>query len=420
MKYLNYFKNNKDLLQQFRCGLEREALRISKKGNLSTLPHPKALGSPLTHPYFKTDFGEAQIEWNTPPFHSFAKAETFLKDLMSYTKRVNPDELYWPYSMPCPLPSSVEIARFGTSHEAQKKELYRRRLCERYGKNLQMISGIHFNFSFAPSFWDFYYDCMKPKSSKQEFINDSYFKIIQNFLHEGWLLTYLFGATPAAHKTYTKSNLSYPNATSIRMSYLGYYSRIQNQLAISFDNLERYIRDLEYAIKTPHPKYQGGILQMENEHYARIRPRQLLRYSETPLSALKNRGVLYLEIRSIDLNPFSPLGIDREQMLFLHQFLLACLLKEKTPLTKERRDNLTQNQQKVALEGRKNKLKLKRSHLIPFKEWANEILSEVEKVAKLLGPEYRENLLTQEHKIENPKLKGVYISPLRELDFRWT
>ena len=400
---LLFFNKHKELLAQFRCGLERETLRISKLGKLSNRPHPPALGSPLTHPYLGVDFGEAQLEWNTPPFPSLVKAENFLRDLMIYTAKVNPSELFWPYSMPCPLPDDLQLARFGTSHAAKKKELYRKGLCYRYGKNVQMISGLHFNFSLPAPFWDFYYSKCKPKKSKREFIDDCYFKIIQNFLHEGWILTYLFGASPAMH------DKTFPNATSLRMSYLGYYSRIQNQLAISFENLPNYIRDMEFAISTPFPKYgkakadlqiNDHFLQIENEHYGRIRPKQRLHKGETPLQALKNRGVEYLEIRAIDINPFTPLGIERDQLVFLHQFLLYCLFKKDAPLTKEKREALIANQQRVALEGRKAELILKSSRPISLEKWGTEILFQMSPLASLLG----ESLQLQKEKIANKDL----------------
>lgn len=428
MKHLNKLKKHKELLLDFHCGLERETLRISKTGKLSQKPHPISLGSPLTHPYFSTDFGESQLEWNTPPLASFSKAKKFLHDLMSYTKHVNSTELFWPYSMPCELTDNITIARYGSSYEAQKKELYRKGLCYRYGKKLQMISSLHFNFSFSHRFWDLFYDLSGSKKNKQDFINDNYFKTIRNFLCEGWLLTYLFGASPAMHQSYIQkvpkgfkkigSTLIHPDATSVRMSYLGYYSRIQDQLTISFKDLNTYLKDMEFAISTPCPLYQkigtmkngepiqinDHFLQIENEHYARIRPKRIPHKGETPLIALKNRGVEYLELRAIDLNPFDPLGITKEQFLFQHQFLLYCLLKESSTLSEETRCSLIGNQQKVALFGRKKGLELKCRSAITLKQWASRIFDQIEPISKLLGPEYVNNLKQERKKLDNPSL----------------
>lgn len=429
---LKKIKTQKELFHQFRCGLERETLRIDKRGELSTYSHPISLGSSLTHPYFVTDFAEAQLEWNTPPLSSLRSAKNFLEEVMSYTKAVNPKELFWPYSMPCRLPKKITKASYGPSHEGQTKELYRKGLCYRYGTNLQMISSLHFNFSFSTPVWDFLYDTLKPKESKREFINSSYFKMIRNFLSEGWILTYLFGASPAMDETYldtipkgfkkNSSTIYHPEATSIRMSYLGYYSRIQNQLTISFETLEKYLADIKSAISTPHPAYQKiglkkdgtpiqineNFLQIENEHYGRIRPKTKLSRGETPLRALSERGVEYVEVRSIDVDPFEPLGISMENLLFLHQFLLYCLLKESKTLSKNARCSLIENQHRVALQGRKKGLILESSGPIPISDWASEILLKMKPLAKMLDGNkprgYLKNLIKQESKVANPDL----------------
>lgn len=429
---LKKIKKQKNLFFQFHCGLERETLRISPQGKLSRHSHPLSLGSPLTNPYFGVDFGEAQLEWNTPPLSSFQRAEAFLEDLMAYSSIVNPKELFWPYSMPCPLPKKIQLARFGSSHEGRQKELYRRGLKYRYGTNLQMISSIHFNFSFSSMVWDFLYDTVKSKKNKKEFINHHYFKMIRNFLSEGWILTYLFGASPAMDQSYaTKrpkgfkkvgTTLYHPDATSIRMSYLGYYSRIQSQLAISFNDLDTYIKEMKFAISTPCPLYQkigtkkGKVpiqindyfLQIENEHYGRIRPKRRVQKGETLLNALKKDGVEYVEIRSIDLDPFKPLGIDHEQLLFLHQFLLYCLFKNPSKLSEETYYDLTENQHKVALQGRKKNLMLKRPKPMSMEDWGREILEKIRPIAHLLDGNhprgYLKNLLIQGEKINDPHL----------------
>lgn len=442
-----FFKNKSKLLFEFHCGLERETLRITKTGKLSRRSHPSALGSPLTHPYFGTDFGEAQLEWNTPPLLSLSRAEFFLKNLMAYTMEVNPQELFWPYSMPCVLPKEIEIARYGSSHEGQQKEVYRKGLKYRYGTNLQMISSLHFNFSFGSPLWDFLYDQKKRKENKQDFINQNYFKVIRNFLCEGWILTYLFGASPAMDQTYLgkipngfkkhKTTLYHPHATSIRMSYLGYYSRIQNQLTISFESLKNYLKDMEFALTTPCPAYQKNpvqlndhYLQIPNEHYARIRPKRRIHQGETVLGALKSRGVEYVEVRSIDLDPFQPLGINKEQLLFLHQFLLYCLFKESTGITDETRCCLIGNQQQVALEGRKQGLLLKRSKPVPMRTWAEDILNKMESIAESLDGKdsnrYTRNIDLQKDKLKRPELtpsarilEALKTQSLEEFGVKW-
>ena len=111
----------KEKMKRFQVGLERESLRIDQEGKISKKKHPHALGSPLTHPYISTDFGEQQLEWNTPPKRSFRSAEKFLEELMIFSLQKLKGELFWPFSMPCCL-DHIEIAQYGTSHEGRKKK----------------------------------------------------------------------------------------------------------------------------------------------------------------------------------------------------------------------------------------------------------------------------------------------------------
>ncbi|MCY3974186.1 MAG: glutamate--cysteine ligase [Simkaniaceae bacterium] len=421
-----------DLALEVTCGLERETLRISKGGELSRKPHPEALGSPLTHSYFSTDFGEAQLEWNTPPLPSFAKAERFLRDLIAYTKIADPSELFWPYSMPSALKEPIAIARYGTSYTATDKELYRKGLCHRYGSKLQMISGIHVNLSFSSDFWHFFHSALRVKKGRRQCIDDGYFKMIRHFLREEWLLTYLFGASPAMHTSYTSAipaghrreeeTIYFPHATSIRMSHLGYHSRIQEQINISFRDLPSYIEDMERALATPHPVYRklgltkrgnpiqmsDGLLQIENEYYGRIRPKRVPREGETPLAALKRGGVEYIELRTVDINPFKPLGIGRSHLLFLHQFLLYCLLKEEVPFTPKINRRYVANHRVTALKGRKKNLTLQgdRGQRVPLREKALKILREMAPLAVALdqagGKGYEASLHEQKQKVLDP------------------
>ncbi|MCB1071698.1 MAG: glutamate--cysteine ligase [Chlamydiia bacterium] len=412
-------KRNRSLLNAFHCGIERESLRITEKGELSKNPHPKALGSPLTHPHISTDFSEQQIEWNTPPFSSFQRSSRYMEELMQFSLKKMKNELLWPFSMP-PHLNGIEIAHFGSSHQGKRKELYRLGLRERYGTNLQMISGIHFNFSFDLKFWKKIHAYENSPLSLQNFIDEKYLGIIRNFLREGWLLTYLFGASPIMDPSYApfpesehfekgKDFYYVPYGTSIRTSNLGYYSRVQNQLAIPFNTLESYLSELRRAITTPKKEYQSiksqlndHVLQIENEHYSRIRPKRTLCKGENPLEALEKRGIEYLEVRAIDLNPYYPIGICPEQLEFIHLFLLYCLFQKSPNLTKNIQQCLTCNQNNVALEGRNPSLILTCPSPISMKVWGKRILKKMEPLAELLG--YENNLQVQKDKILNPCL----------------
>lgn len=396
----------KELFQKFHFGLERETLRIDSQGTIAKTPHPQSLGSPLTHPYISTDFSEQQLEWNTPPQSTFNGAKKFLEHLMHFSLQKNPKELFWPFSMPPPI-EAIQIAQYGSSYQGKKKVLYREGLRDRYGMHLQMISGIHYNFSFDPVFWKALQRKEKNSLPLQEFINKRTLDMIRNFLREGWLLTYLFGASPVMDKSYASEVVPY--ATSIRTSTLGYYSRVQNQLAISLNSLEAYIAEMTHAISTPEPAYQAfpsqlnpNILQNANEHYSRIRPKATLREGETPLEGLKKRGIEYVEVRAIDLDPFQPIGISKEQIDFLHLFLIYCLMKKSPPLSKEAQACLTCNQDRVALEGRRKGLILRSPQDIALETWGLKILRAMEPFAKLLGNQ--DLLKQQKEKVQHPHL----------------
>ena len=414
---LEFLKKNRKLLDAFHFGLERESLRIDSNGNISRCPHPKSFGSPLTHPHVNTDFGEQQLEWNTPPKTSFRDAQKFLEDLVHFSLKKNPKELFWPFSMP-PCLDKIQIAHYGSSHAGRKKEIYREGLRDRYGMNLQMISGIHFNFSFDLPFWEKLHTHEKSSLPIQEFINEKYLGLIRNFLREGWLLSYLFGASPAVDLSYIDLPKGFqkigeafvgPHATSIRTSHLGYYSRVQNQLAISLNSLDEYIEEMRTAISTPKEEYfsipsqlNNHILQIENEHYSRIRPKANSKNGESPLEALQSRGIEYIEVRTIDLDPYHPAGITAEQIDFLHCFLLYCMNKRAPLLSKQCQICLTCNQNKVALEGRKKGLILREKNEISLENWGMRIFKSMEPIAKLLGKE--KNLNLQKEKVKNASL----------------
>ncbi|WP_194847967.1 hypothetical protein [Candidatus Neptunochlamydia vexilliferae] len=392
---IEFLKKNKSLLKAFQCGIERETLRVTSQGTLSQKPHPKSLGAPLTHRYISTDFGEQQLEWNTPPCKTFPAAIRFLEEVMHFSLTKVKGELFWPFSMPCTL-DDITIANYGTSHEGQEAMIYREGLKGRYGERLQMISGIHFNFSFNRPFWEKLHRFEKSRLPLQAFIDEKYLGIIRNFLREGWLLTYLFGASP---------DPKMPYATSMRMSDAGYYSRVQNQLAISFNSLKEYLADLKKTISTPKKEYRDiplqlndHILQNEHEHYSRIRPKAVPHKGETSLEAIEKRGIEYLEVRAIDLDPYHALGVSPEHIHFLHHFLLYCLFKSSPPLTKEMQRCLTCNQNLVAKEGRKKDLLLQCPRPTSLKKWGQRILKGMEAIP-LNTP-----LEIERKKLEKPEL----------------
>ena len=425
-------------------GLERECLRIDHEGMISQKPHPEGLGSALKNSLVTTDFSEAQLELISPPRNTEGETAKDLKDIHTFMAQRLDNEFFWPFSMPCRLPKNADeipLANYGNSFEGKKKTKYRMGLSHRYGRKMQTISGTHYNFSFSENFWKFLHQKLAPKSNLQNFISEKYLHIVRNFLRYSWINTYLFGAAPVIDESYLSRrpilNFGKPrylkklnshtyygeHACSFRMSDLGYYSKVQTQHSVSFNSLKEYLAELTRAISTPEPKYKnfpgvnGNILQLEAEHYSRIRPKQVLRTKpgvlaekERPLEALANRGILYVEARAIDINPYSPIGLDIDQLEFLHVFLVYCLFKASPKIEAEENHVITNNQNEVSIYGRKPGLTLvKDGNKVEMKEWAREMIEEMTPIAKLLNKNSKDknhenSLLSQLAKLDNPYL----------------
>lgn len=398
-------------LTALRRGIEKESLRVNPEGLLSSLPHPPALGSALTHPQITTDFSEAQLELITEVHDDTERCLEQLEDVHRFVYHNLGDELLWTSSMPCILGADqdIPVGRYGSSNIATAKTVYRLGLGNRYGRLMQTISGIHYNFSVPESFWTKYAASLDG-SDGQDFQTRAYFSLIRNFRRYSWLLLYLFGASPAICKSFVKDrphplqpfdegSLYLPYATSLRMGRLGYQSDAQSQLHVSYNSLEEYAGTMRQALTQPYPPYEKigvkvdgsyrqlntAILQIENEFYGTIRPKRPIRSGERPLTALTSRGVEYVEVRCMDLNPFLPLGIDAPEIRFLDMFLLYCLL-HKSPEDSEQESQLMQaNQLRVVEEGRRPGLLLDRlDDQIELADWAREILDGMAPLAELL------------------------------------
>src|SRR5690349_16948534 len=367
-------------LQGIRRGIEKESLRATHTGALAMTPHPIALGSALTHPNITTDYSESQLELITGVHASVEQCLEELTQVHQFTLRALGDELMWVSSMPCMVPAdeTIPIGRYGSSNVGRAKSVYPIGLAHRYGRRMQTISGIHYNWSL-------------PGVSDAE-----YFGLIRNFRRHAFLLLYLFGASPAAcssfvagrqHElqTLTPGTVYMPHGTSLRMGRLGYQSAAQSSLAVSYNGLEGYAASLHDALTRPYPAYEstgivnpGGeynqlattLLQIENEFYGTIRPKRVIRPGERPLHALRERGVEYVEVRCMDLDPFVPVGITARTMRFIDVFLLHCLLSDSPDDTPEEIVALARNQQRTAARGREPGLKLERGAAeVPLVDW---------------------------------------------------
>jgi glutamate--cysteine ligase len=396
-------------------GIEKESLRLDSNGLISKQPHSKALGAALTHPHITTDYSEALIEMVTPAFEDIRETLDFLETTHQFVYQNLTDETLLATSMPCGIngDNDVPIAQYGCSNIGKMKHVYRIGLGHRYGKSMQAISGLHFNYSIPESFWPIFQQSEANTEPLQAFINTSYMGLIRNIRRYSWLLTYCFGASPAFCPAFLNdrkhllnnfdhfdpNTLYKPYATSLRMSEIGYQSDAQASLKICFNNLDDYIDELSKATETQFPDYQSigiktgenyhqlndSILQIENEYYSPVRPKQPIQSCEKPSLALKSRGVRYIELRMLDLNLAEPLGISEQQCRFLESFVLFCLLEPSPPHTTNEPTEIRNNILKVASDGRNPTLKISRNGTpIAMKDWANTILDSVSSLCHLL------------------------------------
>jgi glutamate--cysteine ligase len=394
-------------------GIEKESLRVDAAGRLSQAPHPAALGSALTHPSITTDFSEALLELITAPHPDAEGALGELSDIHRFVYRHIDGELLWTSSMPCALGRDEEIpvARYGSSNVARMKTVYRMGLGHRYGRVMQTIAGIHYNFSLDDVFWERLRAAHGESGPLQEFKTAQYFSLIRNFHRFSWLLLYLFGASPALCRSFVSGRahglaelapgtLYAPWATSLRMGDLGYQSDAQRRIDVPYNGLEDYIEALNRAIREPHPAYVAigtekngewlqlstSLLQIENEFYSTIRPKRVTRSGESPRRALAERGVEYIEVRCIDIDPFEPVGIAAGTTRFLDAFLLFCLLHESPPSDSAARERARGNLRTVVMQGREPGLRLVQSdgREEPLRDWGLRLLDGIGSIARQL------------------------------------
>ena len=425
-----------ELLRGLRCGIEKESLRVSADGHLSQRPHPEAMGSALTHPNITTDFSEAQLELITAVHDSPEGAIDELRDIHRFVYQQLADELLWAGSMPCLMGADADIpvGRYGTSNIGTAKTVYRLGLGNRYGRLMQTISGIHYNFSLPAAFWE-PFASSRDAAPGQDFQTRSYFDLIRNFRRHSWLLIYLFGASPAICRSFVKNqphrleafdegSLYLPHGTSLRMGRLGYQSDAQSTLHVSYNSLEEYAASMLEALTRSYPAYEAigvkagdeylqlntSLLQIENEFYGTIRPKRPIMSGERPLTALTARGVEYVEVRCLDLNPFLPEGIDSVEARFINLFLVYCLLLD-SPDDSERESEIMGNNQLTVVErGREPGLILETmSGGMPMVQWADQVFDGIRPLAELLDELHGNDLYSysldqQVAKLHQPEL----------------
>jgi glutamate--cysteine ligase len=467
-------ENKGNLLVEVNFGLERESQRVISTGELALTPHPTEFGDKLENERITTDFSESQIEIITPPCNSAEEVFDELNKINSEVENSIGDELLWPLSMPPKLPDEkdIPIAIFSNSDNGKYKEIYRKGLSIRYGKKMQMISGIHYNFSFGEGLINYLYKEFGESEDKRLFIDKLHFQLARNFLRYSWLLVYLFGASPSCHSTYfsvinkeigvvhdccprcakiiknadqnTETEENNENkfshvcvaqmnkyATSLRVSRFGYSNSLKS-MNIYFNSLEEYSEKIRKMISTQDEEYlnlgifkdgsqiqlNGNILQNENEFYSSIRLKQPLKTGETPLEALENRGVEYVELRILDLNPFEKLGLSLEQMNFIHVFMLFCLFEPSPLITEKEHSNINSNHHLVSLFGRKDNLKLQKynDNSISLKTWAEEIFEKLSTIAHFIDTSTGDNKYLECVEKEKLKLDDVSLLPSEQIN----
>jgi glutamate--cysteine ligase len=395
-------------------GLEKENLRVSPQGDIAQTAHPAALGSALTNSYITTDYSEALLEFITPPLASGLQALSFLRDAHKFVYDELENEILWATSMPCVLQGgeNIPIADYGSSNAGVMKTVYRRGLGHRYGRVMQVIAGVHFNYSLPDRFWKLFQQVEEGRGQSQSFIDSYYFGLVRNLQRYGWLVPYLFGASPAVCKSFLSGKATSldefdeftyyePFATSLRMGDIGYTNKKEAGVGVKacYDTLDCYVDSLTRAIETPCPNWEqlgvvvdgryeqlnANILQIENEYYSTVRPKQVTEWMEKPTLALQRRGVRYVELRSLDVNAYHPLGISEQQLRFLEAFLIFCLLQESPVIDPQEQKEIDHNLELAAHRGRDPALQLSRKgENVALSSWAEEICRAMEGISEQL------------------------------------
>jgi glutamate--cysteine ligase len=412
---LDIIEQQSDALVGFGRGVEREALRVKTDGKLSEEGHPYAFGSALCHDSITTDYAESLLEFITPVAKDVNQLFDYLNDIHHYAAmNLENDEMLWPISMPCYVASedNIELAQYGKSNIGTMKTAYRQGLKNRYGSMMQIISGVHYNFSLPASFWDTWREIHSSDLTGTDAQSAGYLGLVRNYFRYGWVIPYLFGASPALCGSFLQgkeTNLDFqklgegtiylPYATSLRLSDLGYTNSSQSSLNICYNSVDNYVASVRQALHKKAPEFKelgikegdnyiqlnDNVLQIENELYASIRPKRVQKEGETPSQALNARGIEYIEIRSLDVNPFCKLGITEEQVNFLDLFLTWCAIKPSAEISAQQSTHFSNNLSAIVTEGRNPELQLEiDGNTQTVADWGEWLTNELKALAVVL------------------------------------
>ena len=296
-------------------GIEKESQRITDEGTIAKTNHPTIFGNRSFHPYIQTDFAESQPELITPPMQSIEEMHEWLMAIHDVVLRSLPEgEYLLPCSIPPAMPASEEIKVAKLDNESDIA--YREYLVSVYGNKKQMVSGIHFNFELNPVLIKELHQVSGSVRTLREFQSDVYLKMAHNFIRYQWIMTYLLGGSISADRSYfekeSQHDLPLDQYTrSIRSSKYGYVNKAD--VHVSFESIDAYVQDIEKMVTT-------GKLIAEKEFYSTVRFRGANKARD-----LLTNGIAYLEFRLFDLNPFAEFGMHKEDMYFIHYFLLYLL-----------------------------------------------------------------------------------------------
>lgn len=440
-------RQNPELLKKILRGIEKEGLRVDNQGVLARTPHPGALGSALTNPRITTDYSESLLEMITGTHTTVAALLEELDDTHRFVAQQLGQELIWNQSMPAHLPAEADIpiAWYGTSNTGMLKHVYRRGLAERYGKTMQCIAGVHYNFSFPDEIWEHF---GVRGSSVEDRRSKGYLALIRNFTRYSWLLMYLFGASPAISSAFMHGarqslqsldadTLYLPYATSLRMSDFGYQNKAQSELQLCYNDIETFLARMYNAVTKPWPAYEAigthrngewiqlntHVLQIENEYYSTIRPKRTTGRCERPVTALAERGVQYIEVRCLDIDPDSPIGISPQTSYFMDAFLLFCATEESPFFPQDGTCRHSRgNFGLVVKEGRKPGLRLIKSddaadshQSVGLADWGLELIDRILSYAEALDAAHGGQNYVHAVAAQRPKLSDREQTPSAKL-----
>lgn len=301
----------RDLLLDGKIGLEKESLRIMENGELARTPDPFP-----NDKHIVKDFCENQVEVNTDPW---PKTEDVIRELVGHTKRVREElkkreekELLWPFSNPPYLtsPSDVPIAQY--SGEAHEKTVYREYLAKKYGTYLMTFSGIHVNFSFSEELLETDFRVSGEKDFHR-YRDDLYLRLAEQMLKSGWILNILTSASPVLDGSYVRKEERgrdiVTEYASVRCSEKGYWNHFTP--VMNYDTTDAYVDSIGRYV-------DEGLLWAPSELYFPIRLKSGTKYTLEQL----RKGWTHIEIRTFDLNPLVPEGIEQKDVEFVRLLLV--------------------------------------------------------------------------------------------------